>query len=81
MEGIETVTLIEGKWYPRDDWRASLSRGHSRECPMPLLHLNTYEMRVEVVEEGNVAGGEYCWESCDITDCPAYQLMRGQKPE
>ena len=76
---IESMMLKEDNWYPLDSGlRASISEGHSQDCPVPsrigsIVVRCSKESADLQVSGGN---GDYCWNSCNITDCPTYQLMR-----
>jgi hypothetical protein len=63
--------LIPKGW----SWRADLANCHSRYCPYSVGPSS----RLDLVFDANVAkkmveekGYDYCWNACDITDCPAY---------
>lgn len=75
----ELFIFIKGRWYPNDDnMRARSVRGHSRSCPMPVILATTIvtNRRVVDLDLRQDPSKTYCWESCDITDCPAYQANR-----
>jgi hypothetical protein len=67
---IEELVFAEnlGQWYPADE------NSRAKSCPMPEIKNGTFVRPKEYVEievKGRLAS--YCWTSCQITDCPAYQ--------
>lgn len=65
---------FNGKLYPTDpSVRANVVKGHSRHCPMPMkiaLTIECTRRETDWMIDKNI--GEYCWNSCDIKDCPTY---------
>jgi hypothetical protein len=66
--------MRDNTFYPVDNsLRARLAEGHSKSCLMPQTLALAFAMPKAIVDvEVSSGDGAYCWQKCDITDCPAY---------
>jgi hypothetical protein len=73
----QKLVLLDGRFYPVDAiLRANRERGDTRDCPRPVRVVSSPIHPREFLEgdQGNVK--KYCWNSCEIYDCPTYQMER-----
>lgn len=78
-QGIDAFLISGNSLYPfYEADRASIVTGQSRECP---YRAQRQEVRTQIplpIAEAMVTKGgyNYCWDSCTITDCPAYRMEK-----
>ena len=76
---VDGHVLIESKWYPTKSSLRASTPTHSQDCPIPLESLETIEPITNPVDvEVRAGNGDYCHNSCEITDCPTYQNIKGE---
>ncbi|MFH1396655.1 MAG: hypothetical protein ABIG93_04620 [archaeon] len=77
-KNITHFLLDAGTLFPKElECRASIANGNSADCPLN----NSRSTEVRNISEARyiVKYGtffDYCWNSCEITDCPAYKANR-----
>jgi len=80
-KNISYFLIKDNQFIPRSSsHRASIGlNGDSTNCPYHSQLLTVVEPKYHIIDVKRIMNKgtrDFCWNSCDITECPAYQTNR-----